>query len=734
MSWMWTTPSGWLVRSVVGGGLLLLLTWILMKRTRQPARRQRLGEWGIAAALLLAVLNLGPTWLPLFWLSSPTTSADLRPAVKLADSRSSVAQNPPRPPLAPTNPREQRGASLIQPQIEDRGSRIENQRAMVEIPQLEKGTIDHPSSTLDPPAFHAETARRNVDDVAAVQAPSASPAKEKSPINLPARNDLIWPIVCIVYATVACFLIGRWLLGYLALQRILAGATSPPVWMKRLFGEMVGRGRRPRLLISTRLRVPLSCGLTRPTVVVPASMAQMGDIAQLRWVFAHELTHLRRRDACSCLLFGLGQGLYFFWPWFWWLRRQVRLCQEFIADAAAVRWAGPAEDYAAFLLSMTTAPAVPVSATGVMGNSSDLFRRVTMLLHTPKRMERKCPWRWTLAAAGGLLALAVMASGIGPRASASPDQEKKAAAPADKTAPQEKDKKDEAPKAPQPPATPFPPGGGGFPDDDMQQRMRQMMRNRMMGAFGGHARLGVRISQPSEALVDQLDLPKGQGLVIEDVMPDTPAAKAGLKSHDILLELNGKAVPSNQGEFVRQVQEIKADSKVDAVVLRKGKKETIKDLTLPEEKAAGFGRFGPGGFPGGGAPPGGFQPFGGGDEFTKPIPRPGVGGAGGFGAGGFGGGFGGGNFVMTTVTRTNDRFTTRHQEGSLIITVTGAVSDGKSKTDKIHVQDGQVAHEYESLDKVPDQYRDKVKNLIEMSEKGSVKFEIKTPEAKPEAK
>ncbi len=93
-------------------------------------------------------------------------------------------------------------------------------------------------------------------------------------------------------------------------------------------------------------------------------------------------------------------------------------------------------------------------------------------------------------------------------------------------------------------------------------------------------------------------------------------------------------------------------------------------------------------------------------------------------------GFGGPNTVMTTVTRSNERFTTRHQEGSLIITVTGTVADGTAKTNKIHVQDGQVAHDYESVDKVPDQYRDKVKNLVEMSEKGSVKIEIKTPEAK----
>jgi hypothetical protein len=412
-----------------------------------------------------------------------------------------------------------------------------------------------------------------------------------------------------------------------------------------------------------------------------------------------------------------------------------------MADAAVVRLAGPAEDYAEFLLSFTTAPAVPVAATGVMGNSSDLFRRVTMLLKSPKRLERTVSWRWTLATAGGLLAVAVVASGIGPSASAFPgNPDTKKTASADKATPQDQDKqdkkdkddKDNAPKAPQPPGTPFPRGAGGFPNDPdaMAGMVQQMMRQRGMmggmGFFGSHQRLGVMVHVPSEALVDQLDLPKGQGLVIGQVVPDTPAAKAGLKVNDILLEFNGKAVPSNQGEFVSQVQNVKADAKVDIVVMRKGKKETIKDVTLPEEKAAAGG-FGRGAFPPGG---GGFPRFGGGGDGdgNPAFPRPG------FGAGAGMGGMGmmrGPNSVMTTITRTNDRFTTRHEEGSLVITVNGTVADGKAKTSKIHVQDARESHDYESLDKVPDQYRDKVKNLVDMSEKGNVRIEIKTPEAKP---
>jgi hypothetical protein len=288
--------------------------------------------------------------------------------------------------------------------------------------------------------------------------------------------------------------------------------------------------------------------------------------------------------------------------------------------------------------------------------------------------------------------------------------------------------------------------------------MKQMMdaRNRA-GAWGApgmafnpfgrsdRSRLGAIVESPSATLVEQLDLPKKQGLVIEDVQADSAAGKAGLKPHDILLELNGKAVSSDVSEFIRMLDDIKADKAVDAVVLRKGKRETIKGLTLPEAKKDNVGGFFPGGFPPGGVggagfaggggfggvggggfvPPGGFPGGGGGIGLPGGFPgMPGMpGGAGGIGIGGMGG-FGG-KGVMTTTFRANDRFTTRHQEGSLVITVTGKVADGKATTSEILVQDGNESHKYESVDKVPERYRDKVKNLVDMTEKSNIKIEIK---------
>src|SRR5437764_14871152 len=58
---------------------------------------------------------------------------------------------------------------------------------------------------------------------------------------------------------------------------------------------------------------------------------------------------------------------------------------------------------------------------------------------------------------------------------------------------------------------------------------------------GNHYRIGVKCARAGEILHAQLtDLPKDQGLVVEQVVSDTPAAKAGIKNHDILLSVGDK--------------------------------------------------------------------------------------------------------------------------------------------------------------------------------------------------
>src|SRR5262249_22755710 len=70
------------------------------------------------------------------------------------------------------------------------------------------------------------------------------------------------------------------------------------------------------------------------------------------YCLAHEWSHVERRDIVSWHLATLTQFLFFYQPLFWWLRRQLRLCQDYLADARAAEQAVLAEDYADYLVGL----------------------------------------------------------------------------------------------------------------------------------------------------------------------------------------------------------------------------------------------------------------------------------------------------------------------------------------------------------------------------------------------
>lgn len=91
----------------------------------------------------------------------------------------------------------------------------------------------------------------------------------------------------------------------------------------------------------------------------------------------------------------------------------------------------------------------------------------------------------------------------------------------------------------------------------------------------GRAWLGVQPEELSEALAAQLDLEAGVGLLLVDVLPGSPAEKAGLKKNDILVAIDGKKIRGEQA-----LAEFMAGSKIgqeaEVTILRKGKKTRIK--------------------------------------------------------------------------------------------------------------------------------------------------------------
>jgi hypothetical protein len=85
--------------------------------------------------------------------------------------------------------------------------------------------------------------------------------------------------------------------------------------------------------------------------------------------------------------------------------------------------------------------------------------------------------------------------------------------------------------------------------------------------------LGVAVAPPSAELRKKLELPADEGLVVQEVVPGSPAAKAGIKVHDVLLRAADKPLKGPVA-LVRIVNMTK-DQKLAIVLLRDGKKQTV---------------------------------------------------------------------------------------------------------------------------------------------------------------
>ncbi len=87
--------------------------------------------------------------------------------------------------------------------------------------------------------------------------------------------------------------------------------------------------------------------------------------------------------------------------------------------------------------------------------------------------------------------------------------------------------------------------------------------------------LGVIIQNINQELADSMELSSTKGVLVADVLEDSAAAKAGLKTGDIIVELNGKEV-EGVGPLRNEIAMTTPGTQIDLKVNRNGKMMDIK--------------------------------------------------------------------------------------------------------------------------------------------------------------
>jgi hypothetical protein len=124
------------------------------------------------------------------------------------------------------------------------------------------------------------------------------------------------------------------------------------------------------------------------------------------------------------------------------------------------------------------------------------------------------------------------------------------------------------PAPPQPPGAPHPPGAPGGHEKGPKVPM----------IF-----LGVETSQVPTVVSEQLGLSKGLGLVVEYVVPDSPAAAAGIQQNDILKMLNDQIL-IEPSQLRKLLQTFSDGTDVTLTILRKGQEQKVTVKLTKKER------------------------------------------------------------------------------------------------------------------------------------------------------
>ena len=115
--------------------------------------------------------------------------------------------------------------------------------------------------------------------------------------------------------------------------------------------------------------------------------------------------------------------------------------------------------------------------------------------------------------------------------------------------------------------------GAGFaiPSQIVKATTDELIKN---GAVH-HGYLGITMNDVTPENSTFFNLPDASGAIVSQVTPDSPAGQAGLKSGDVLRELNGSKIVNGSALQVA-VSEVSPGNMISLGILRDGKPETVK--------------------------------------------------------------------------------------------------------------------------------------------------------------
>ena len=177
--------------------------------------------------------------------------------------------------------------------------------------------------------------------------------------------------------------------------------------------EQMGVQSLVAVVPSSQIKSPALFGFIRPRLLLPLEMLETATAEEMRYVFLHELAHLKRHDIYLGWLTSLLQVLHWFNPLVWFAFYRMRTDRELACDALVLTRTGQdkSHEYGGAILGLvrrfSRSRRLPAMA-GIIENRSQLKRRIAMITQFKNNSYRWSPLPVLLIVAIGCTSLSDM--------------------------------------------------------------------------------------------------------------------------------------------------------------------------------------------------------------------------------------------------------------------------------------------------------------------------------------
>src|SRR5947207_541954 len=195
-----------------------------------------------------------------------------------------------------------------------------------------------------------------------------------------------------------------WLSGVAAVLILLAVGLARIAWLDRITTPVrderwlllveelsleLGLARHVRLRRASGPAMPMTWGIRRPTILIPAD-ADEWSAERRRDVLLHELAHVKRHDFLTQLVARVGCAVYWFHPLVWLAATRLREERERACDDHVLNAGASPSVYATHLLEIARdlrAARATVLASVAMARPAQLATRLLDVLDTRRRRD-----------------------------------------------------------------------------------------------------------------------------------------------------------------------------------------------------------------------------------------------------------------------------------------------------------------------------------------------------------